>query len=65
MLNTTQGNKFRVGDSVYISSAGGRSLEEPYLVASVPEPQKYTLSFNNGARVEEGRTFDENDLQFA
>jgi hypothetical protein len=52
-----------LGDSVYVSD-GGRGLQGPYLIAVVLDGRKYTLSFENGAKVENGRAFGEESLQF-
>lgn len=55
----TQG-KFRVNDSVYISS--GRGLLGPYLVSSRPQPQHYVLCDQNGNMIENGRVWREAEL---
>ena len=47
---------------VYLDQPGTRSLQGPYLIASVPKQGRYTLSFEDGDRVENGKEFDENML---
>ena len=54
-----QKSKYKVAQKVYLDEAGSRSLVGPYLIASVPEPGKYTLSFENGDRVNDGKEYDE------
>lgn len=50
---------------MYVSSGTGRGLDGPYLISSVPETAKYTLSFEDGSKVENGKVFDEKRLEFA
>ena len=59
----TQGNKFCVGDKVYLSE--GRVLQGPFLIASVPSPGKYTLSKADGIKVQDGKVYEEKKLEAA
>ncbi|KAI1085134.1 hypothetical protein F5B20DRAFT_521116 [Whalleya microplaca] len=58
-------SKFRPNDKVYLSTGGGRALQGPYLVATVPEPQKYTLCAEDGSTAEGGRVVGESELSWA
>ncbi|RAH67301.1 uncharacterized protein BO66DRAFT_441260 [Aspergillus aculeatinus CBS 121060] len=57
--------KFCVGDDVYLSEPGGRALRGPYLIASVGAGGIYTLSLQDGTRVDNGKVFIEANLEFA
>lgn len=39
--------------------------EGPYLVASIPSPGVYTLSFADGQVAQDGEEIEENDLEAA
>ncbi|KAK4205085.1 hypothetical protein QBC40DRAFT_271697 [Triangularia verruculosa] len=61
------GSKFCVDDEVYVTS-GGRGLLGPYIVARVVMdslPVKYELSHGDGSSVDDGKEFDENELEAA
>jgi hypothetical protein len=53
-----------VGDKVKVILSNG-SREGPYLVASIPSPGVYTLSFANGQEAQNGDEIEENDLETA
>jgi len=55
-------SQFRVGDWVYLSMPGERGMRGPYLVASVPQSGRYTLSLEDGEPVESGTEVDEQNL---
>jgi hypothetical protein len=52
-----------VADKVYVSE--GRALQGPFLIASVPSTGKYTLSKEDGTRVQDGRVYEEEKLAAA
>ena len=51
-----------MGDKVFLDEDGSRGLAGPYLIASVPSKGNYTLSFENGDKVQNGKEFKEKDL---
>jgi len=55
-----QSSKFKVGTRVYFDPGGTSPLEGPYLVSTVPSPQRYILCrendyslINNGEEIDE------------
>lgn len=54
-----QRSKYKVGQNIHLDEPGSRSLSGPYLIASVPSQGKYTLSLEDGEKVQGGREFDE------
>ncbi|ERF69730.1 hypothetical protein EPUS_09308 [Endocarpon pusillum Z07020] len=57
------GSKFCVGDKIYISE--GRTLRGPFLVASVPNVGRYTISKEDGTKLDEGKVYEEDKLESA
>ena len=60
----SQISKYSVGDSVKVIQEDG-SRDGPYLVASVPSPGVYTLSWADGQEAYDGEEIEENDLEAA
>ncbi|KAF2184807.1 hypothetical protein K469DRAFT_708575 [Zopfia rhizophila CBS 207.26] len=58
-------NKFQTNDAVWLTEPGSQQLKGPYLIASMPSPGNYTLSYENGQPAEGGKTFKERLLDFA
>lgn len=59
-----KGNKFQVGDEVWLTKSGTRELQGPYLISGMASPGKYTLCLKNGTPIENGAGFDEKLLDF-
>jgi hypothetical protein len=47
---------------VYFTKPGSLEREGPYLIASVPSAQKYTLCLENGQAVNNGEEVEEADI---
>jgi len=60
----SQLSKFHVGDRVKVINSDG-SRSGPYLIAFIPSPGVYTLSFANGQKAQDGEEIEENDLEAA
>ncbi|KAF2232014.1 hypothetical protein EV356DRAFT_535014 [Viridothelium virens] len=59
------GSKFCVGDKVYLSEPGNRSLVGPLLISSVLGGEKYTLVHMNNTQYENGKQINGGDLEHA
>ena len=65
ILTHCQGFKFRVGDDVRIKATATQSLRGPYTVSETLAGPRYTLEKSDGSLVDNGKRFDENELEHA
>jgi len=63
--NYTGGFKFRVGDDVRINATSNQALRGPYTVSETFAGPRYTLEKSDGSLVDNGKKFDENELEHA
>ena len=63
MTNVLKGGKFEVDDKIMVSEPGNRALQGPLFVASVPQPGKYTLRYEDGSSWSNGKVVDQKQLE--
>ena len=65
MLTSYQGFKFKVNDKVRIKATTTQSLRGPYTVSETHDGPKYSLEKSDGSEVDNGRKFNEDELEGA
>jgi hypothetical protein len=65
VLTCHQGFKFRRNDKVRIKGTTTQGLRGPYTVSDTHTGPKYTLEESNGSSVDNGKKFDEDELEHA